>query len=341
MVVPDEGRNRPCADLCCTPGGAGVISDPDTVPVGAPTINSVERTGRYMTLTWANGLVTGSEVLEIWVRGGGAWHREEPDAGVTLERVQSHQFFDLLAAIGPGRDYDIAIRYRLRGRYAPEYQSEDPAQWPAKSRGTFSTLEARAPQKVRASWSREGAAPLPGGRHGAVGGAVPGGGRGRDRVQAAADTPGTVGTACRGDRERACPIGDGEYVDYTIQGETLYHYHLVSHIEDPNRAVEPSEPTEEVRVYSGPGAPTRISVQDSPIFPGWLIGWEAADASYGEIIRVDGREEIRLDPTAITSRVTRIAPIAGETGPPSFRMRSYLVTGLLPDLGEWVRWSPP
>ena len=107
--------------------GGAVIDDPTTVAIGSPTINSIDQEGAYSTLTWANGFASGGEVLEVWLRTGSqSWRREEGDARVTLESVQTHNILDL-SDIPPGiHEYDVAIRYRLQGRYAPEYRERRP-----------------------------------------------------------------------------------------------------------------------------------------------------------------------------------------------------------------------
>ena len=306
--------------------GSGSIIDTSEA-IGTPEIVSVERQGDAIVLTWNNLGATGSEVLETWLRAndGQGWYRITAGADVTLLATQTHQVLDTTEDPSTGRNYDIAIRYRLRGRYGTDYQSTDPAQWPAESRSTFTTVKAIAPSIETISWQRASAE--------------------RELVtiewQGLSTHRETLTVYRREEGEVSAevvatdvPIQDGIYRDDTISGETMYAYYYVARLHDQGSEALSNE----IEVFTGPPAPVNVTIEPGVIFfsPVWYVRWEAGDdAELGDVLDIDGTEQ-RSRPNTQRNRFFPIGRTPGRTEP-VVRVRHYIESYDTEDLSAWVQ----
>lgn len=84
-----------------------------------------------------SGTLVGDEHAEVWVRpryGVTGWYK----AGEVFPVLTVGNLFSMTVGL-LGVTYDVAIRYREAGLYAPEYSAASPSLWPAASRGTFTS----------------------------------------------------------------------------------------------------------------------------------------------------------------------------------------------------------
>ena len=312
--------------------GAGLIDR--TVVLGKPQIIEVDVGRDVVTLQWRNELQTGNEVLETWVArlktrsaraDGQDWRRTEPDADVTLENVQSRDVLDTSHEDVYGYDYEIAIRYRIFGRYSAEYQNADPSNWPEVSRSTFSTLSAPAPTLTKAEWERASAT--------------------REIVvlewsEVLADrlSYSIYRDTLQGDFIEpsddsliaTLELGVSRYVDESFDGEQTYLYSLVAHLGE-----QMSERSAPKSVYTGPAPPTdvtvvRVVIQGLQIY---LVTWTVADVAYGTIIEVNG-QEVRRNPVAFTTQ--NYSFTNADASSPSVRVRSVANRYSHDDFSKWV-----
>ena len=318
--------------------GAGLIDR--AVVLGKPQITEVDvGLDGLVTVHWRNELQTGNEVLETWVARlksrrtvgpteirrprakGQDWRRTEPDADVTLDDVQSQFILDSSHEDVFGYDYEIAIRYRIFGRYSAEYQSADPSSWPEVSRSTFSTLSAPAPSLTKAEWERvapareivvlEWSEVL------------------ADRLSYSVYREKREGDYIEPSDEpiATLELGVSRYVDESFDGEQGYLYSLVAHLGD-----RMSERSLSKLVYTGPAPPTDVTVVlADPLLRGHVVAWTVADVAYGTIIEVNGKE-VRRDPAASTTQFYLF--LGGSS--PTVRVRSVANRYSRDDFSEWV-----
>lgn len=136
--------------------GARVYSRPtEPAPEGHPEAAATTAiTGTSATANWTNVDADGDETVEVWLKpGAGAWERKTSVVATTAAAQST-----VLSGLTAGTVYDMAFRYRRGGAYTPGYTSDDPAEWPASSRTSFTTGAPASATIQTASWSRTGAA---------------------------------------------------------------------------------------------------------------------------------------------------------------------------------------
>lgn len=122
-----------------------------SAPTGfASAVSGTGKVGTTDTLTvdWTNNDQEGDEIVEIWLRPTGGDF--ELEASVAVGGATQQQ--DIIG-LSAGTAHEIAIRYRRGPFYTAGYESDDPDNWPAVSKGTGTTL-LNAPTLDATDWER-------------------------------------------------------------------------------------------------------------------------------------------------------------------------------------------
>jgi len=127
------------------------LETPTTAPTGAASSVALTATSdTTLHAAWDNNDLTGGEVAELWL------HAITADTWtLALQAAASGatQTADLVGEI-PGTDYELQVRYRRGPYYRADYQSADPADWPAGSLSNTQATTVAAPALVSTTWSR-------------------------------------------------------------------------------------------------------------------------------------------------------------------------------------------
>lgn len=157
LYMPDEGPwswtyeqltgFTPLCGFELPQAGWGLVTQPTGYPSN-PTAGSITDTSIQLEVT--NNDQDGDETLEVWLReAGGSWELMR-SFEVTMAATQTHE----LTGLKPGWDYDVAVRYRRGPYYTAGYESDEPMDWPASARDSFTTTLDALPTINGASWSR-------------------------------------------------------------------------------------------------------------------------------------------------------------------------------------------
>lgn len=122
-----------------------------SAPVGfASAVSGTGKVGTTDTLTvdWTNNDQEGDEIVEIWLRPTGGVFELEASVAVG-GATQQHD----VPGLSAGTAHEIALRYRRGPFYTAGYESDDPDNWPAVSKGTGTTL-LDAPTLDATDWER-------------------------------------------------------------------------------------------------------------------------------------------------------------------------------------------
>lgn len=147
-----------------TGNSAADLSDPANFPVPIITAFTLDAGSWYKhSITWSNyniGYLPASSVAEVWVSGGASafgvatalpWSKVTELAAAGASQSVTAQ---PIGAADTGQVYrNVAVRYRLAdGTYYPSYQSANPMDWPASSRGTMQASARPEIGNVLADW---------------------------------------------------------------------------------------------------------------------------------------------------------------------------------------------
>lgn len=151
----DETPKWSYGELAIPAASGGLIYGDNTssqAPTAAPSnISGTSTNPNRLRIQWTNNNLTGGEIIEIWLKpSGGTWSRHTAlPAGGTSQQTE-------IDNLQPGRNHNIATRYRRGTRYSPDSSSNNPDDWPASQKGTASTT-LNSPTITNTSWTRTSA----------------------------------------------------------------------------------------------------------------------------------------------------------------------------------------
>lgn len=124
----------------------------DAPPTGHPEADATaDIMDSTATVGFTNIDADGDETVEVWLKRAGTWSRK---VSVGCNGLASQTVG--LSGLYAGTAYDVAFRYRRGTSYTAGYTSADPDDWPAISRGSFTTT-ITAPTIASSLWERTSA----------------------------------------------------------------------------------------------------------------------------------------------------------------------------------------
>lgn len=275
--------------------GVSLADDLDQPPAGHPA-NLVVRPGATRAeLEWENVDAEEGTTAEVWLRpAGGAWYlaaqEPVPDKSSTT-----------LTQLAFPVTYDVAVRYRRGGRYGIGYESQNPFEWPAVSRTTFTTL-LETPGIASLEWARLSASTE------------------RVRVTVEPADPGVSHQIIRDSNViGTIPPGQTVYDDTAITGETTHSYRVRA-----VTGVHESAPSDPMSVWTGPTAqPSNAyhTTMEEGCAPGRIaydVTWVPGDPTLETQVLVEG-VAVRMMPPGSTSVTDVCAP--GPEADPQIALR--------------------